>query len=149
MLLMMSASRRHIRFLLSRIVPARLTWFGLGSALVNSTTRSVQRDTSAHCAVWVVAARVRYVSELKGRNLISWCVNSRSLGKTVCVSALVMDACFLCLLICLEPKRYCALPNKLCFYEPQTHWIGFSFSWLLFRFTVWKTPECPNRLFSR
>lgn len=37
----------------------------------------------------------------------------------MCVSALVTDACFLCLLICLEPKRYCALSTKLCFYEPM------------------------------
>lgn len=42
-------------------------------------------------------------------NLITACVNSRFWGRTVCVSASVMEVCFLCLHTCSELKRYSTL----------------------------------------
>lgn len=41
--------------------------------------------------------------------VISCCVDSRCSRRTACVSASVMGACCLCLLTCLEPRRYSAL----------------------------------------
>lgn len=82
--------------------------------------------------------------------------DSRFWGRTVCVLASAMEVCFLCLLTCSEPRRYSALTlwAHTTPHQPNTtltlcYWPGFLFSWPLLRSTVWKTPECPNRLLSR